>query len=338
MSISLKEIAKLANCSTATVSYVLNGKDVVRKETKDRIMKIIREQKYVPSHLGRILRTGKSEIIGITFCRQSSDVFSHPYYLLMMGAFERVMAEHGYEIILSEYNNTLQESKALPPFLSKGKVDGMIVLGGFPKETIKLFTESTKLPILLLDTYADNASCVIVDNKKAMKNAMLEISKLGHKHANYFGFSLPDYNTEMRIQGFIEGITEYGFDKSKCKIYRNFARLDTGVSEFKKMLELGDWPSVIVSANDNIAIALMDAAKEMGIDVPTQMSFVGFDDTQMAKLVTPQLTTIRTEIAAMGKMAANIMLQKMKDKNRSKTVEIFESSFVLRQSLAAFSS
>ncbi len=337
MKISIKEIAKLANCSTATVSYVLNNKDIVRKETKDKIMKIVRAHNYTRNALGRNLRTGKTETIGITFCRQLADVFQHQFYLVMMSALERVMMENNYEIILSEYTNTTQERKELPPFVAKGKVDGMIVLGGFPKETIKLFTESTNLPIVLLDTYSDNASCVITDGRKAMKNAMLEISKLGHTHAEYFGFSTPDYNIDMRIQGFIEGVEEYGFDKRKCKIHRNFRRIESGVVEFKEMLEQDELPSVIVTANDNIAIALMDAAKNAGIEIPQQMSFVGFDDTPMAQMSNPQLTTIRTEISTMGKMAANIMLQKLKDNNKSKTVEILEPTFVLRQSLAKIS-
>ncbi len=247
------------------------------------------------------------------------------------------MAENNYEIILSEYTNTMQERKDIPPFLAKGKVDGMIVLGGFPKETIKLFTESTSQPVVMLDTFAEDANCVITDGRKAIKNAMFEISKLGHTHVEFFGFSTPDYNTDMRIQGFIEGVEEFGFDKQKCKIHRNFGRVDTGVDEFKKMLAQKNLPSVVMASNDNMAVALMNAAKDAGIDVPTQMGFVGFDDTPIAQMASPQLTTIKTDISAMGTMAANIMLQKIRDKNSPRSIEILEPTFVMRQSLTRIS-
>ncbi len=337
MNISIKSIAKLANCSTATVSNVLNNKGMFSAETKEKIMKIVRKHKYTRNAIGRNLRTGKSETIGITFCRQNADIFQHQFYLVMMSALERVMAENNYEIILSEYTNTMQERKELPPFLAKGKVDGMIVLGGFPKETIKLFTESTSLPVVMLDTFAQDTDCVITDGKKALKNAMREISKLGHTHVEFFGFSTPDYNTDMRIQGFIEGVEEFGFDKRKCKIHRNFGRVDTGVDEFKKMLAQKNLPSVVIASNDNMAIALMNAAKEAGINVPAQMSFVGFDDTPIAQMASPQLTTIKTDISSMGSMAANIILQKIREKNSPRVVEILEPTFVLRQSLTHIS-
>ncbi len=337
MNISIKSIAKLANCSTATVSNVLNNKGMFSAETKERIMEIVRKHKYTRNAIGRNLRTGKLETIGITFCRQNADIFQHQFYLVMMSALERIMAENNYEIILSEYTNTMQERKELPPFLTKGKVDGMIVLGGFPKETIKLFTESTSRPVVMLDTFAENADCVITDGKKAIKNAMREISKLGHTHVEFFGFSTPDYNTDMRIQGFIEGIEAFGFDKRKCKIHRNFGRVDTGVDEFKKMLAQKNLPSVVMASNDNMAVALMNAAKDAGIDVPTQMGFVGFDDTPIAQMASPQLTTIKTDISAMGTMAANIMLQKIRDKNSPRSIEILEPTFVMRQSLTRIS-
>ncbi len=337
MNISIKSIAKLANCSTATVSNVLNNKGMFSEETKEKILKIVRKHKYTRNAIGRNLRTGKSETVGITFCRQNADIFQHQFYLVMMGALERVMAENNYEIILSEYTNTMQERRDLPPFLAKGKVDGMIVLGGFPKDTITLFTESTNLPIVMLDTFSEDADCVITDGKTAIKNAMFEISKLGHTHVEFFGFSTPDYNTDMRIQGFIEGVEEFGFEKRKCKIHRNFGRVDTGVEEFRKMLKQKNLPSVVMASNDNMAIALMNTAKELGIDVPTQMGFVGFDDTPIAQMATPQLTTIRTDISAMGAMAAEIILQKIKEKNRSKIIEILKPTFVLRQSLVKFS-
>ena len=336
MNVSIKSIAKLANCSTATVSNVLNNKGMFSKATKEKIMKIVREQKYTRNAIGRNLRTGKSETIGITFCRQNADIFQHQFYLVMMGALERTLAENNYEIILSEYTNTMQARRELPPFLNKGKVDGMIVLGGFPKEITDMFVASTTLPIVMLDTYAKNADCIITDGKTAVRNAMKEVAKLGHKHVEFFGFSYPDYNTDMRIQGFIEAIEEFGFDKPKCKIHRNFDRIDSAIEEFKKMLSQKHQPSVIITSNDNVAVALMNTAKQLGINVPTQMGFVGFDDTPIAEMAEPQLTTIKTNIVQMGKMAAEIILQKLKNPNLQPCTKILLPSFVARKSLVAY--
>ena len=165
---------------------------------------------------------------------------------------------------------------------------------------------------------------------------MKEVAKLGHKHVEFFGFSYPDYNTDMRIQGFIEAIEEFGFDKPKCKIHRNFDRIDSAIEEFKKMLSQKHQPSVIITSNDNVAVALMNTAKQLGINVPTQMGFVGFDDTPIAEMAEPQLTTIKTNIVQMGKMAAEIILQKLKNPNLQPCTKILLPSFVARKSLVAY--
>ncbi|MBO5254720.1 MAG: LacI family DNA-binding transcriptional regulator [Opitutales bacterium] len=314
MKVSIKTIAKLANCSTATVSNVLNNKGMFSNKTRQKVLDIVHKHKYTLNSVGRTLRTGKSETIGITFYRPNADIFRHEFYLIMMSALERTMAENNYEIILSEYTDTMVERRELPPFLKKGKVDGMIVLGGFPSETIKLFS-STNIPVVMLDTYSENVDCIITDNKKAVENVMLEISKLGHTHVEYFGLSAPDYNTDMRIQGFLSGIEKYGFDKRKCKIRRNFAHIESVEREFQKVLEQTDKPTALIASNDKVAIELINAAVEAGIDVPNDLSIVGFDDIPMASLTSPKLTTIRTDIISMGREAALRLLTKIKNPN-----------------------
>lgn len=333
MKVSIKTIAKLANCSTATVSNVLNNKGMFSTQTRNRVLDIVRKHNYTLNSAGRNLRTGRSETIGITFYRPNADIFRHEFYLIMMSALERTMAENNYEIILSEYTDTMVERRDLPPFLSKGKVDGTIVLGGFPSEITKMIAESGA-PVVLLDTYAENADCVITDNRIAVENLMLEISKLGHTHVEYFGASVPDYNTDMRIQGFLSGVEKFGFDRSKCKVRRNFAHIESVGREFKKILEQSSRPTAIVASNDKVAIALMQTAQELGVDVPNDISIVGFDDIPMASLVSPALTTIRTDISAMGRIAATMLLDKIKNPNTPKgNLKVHTPNLVMRASL-----
>ncbi|MBE6413949.1 MAG: LacI family transcriptional regulator [Verrucomicrobiaceae bacterium] len=334
MKVSIKTIAKLANCSTATVSNVLNNKGMFSMQTRNRVLDIVRKNNYTLNSAGRNLRTGRSETIGITFYRPNADIFRHEFYLIMMSALERTMAENNYEIILSEYTDTMVERRDLPPFLSKGKVDGTIVLGGFPSEITKMLAE-TGAPVVLLDTYAENADCVITDNRTAVENLMLEISKLGHTHVEYFGSSIPDYNTDMRIQGFLSGVEKFGFDRSKCKVRRNFTHIESVGREFKKTLEQSNRPTVIVASNDKVAIALIKSAQELGIDVPNDISIVGFDDIPMASLVSPALTTISTDISTMGRTAATMLLDKIKASNKLSKGElkVLMPKLVMRSSL-----
>ena len=332
MKISIKTIAKLAGCSTATVSNVLNNKGMFSAKTRDKVLEIVRKNNFTINAAGRNLRTGKAETVGITFYRPNADIFIHEFYQTMMGALERTMADNNYEIILSEYTDTMLERKVLPPFLLKGKADGMIVLGGFPRETIKIFAEAP-YPVVMLDSYAQNCDCVITDGMESVENAMAEISKLGHAHADFFGFITPDYNTDMRIKGFLSGIEKFGFDKQKCKIHKNFSNLDSAVEEFDKTMSQKNKPSVIVACNDRLAVSLMAAAKSRGLKIPDDIAFVGFDDIYTASMTTPSLSTIHTDTYAMGREAANILLNKINNPGAKKVVKKVSTVFVRRASL-----
>ena len=333
MKISIKTIAKLAGCSTATVSNVLNNKGMFSQKTRSRVLEIVKKNNYTRNAIGRNLRTGKTETVGITFYRPNADIFRHEFYLGMMGALERTMAENNYEIILSEYTDTMVERGELPPFLAKGKADGMIALGGFPQHSIELFAHSQH-PVVMLDTYAKNVDCVITDGKTAVENAMKRLSELGHKRAFFFGFGLPDYNTDMRIQGFLSGVEKYGFDAQHSKICRNFVDTDGAVKEFQNIINGSARPSVIVSANDKVAVELLSAAKEMGVRVPEDISILGFDDTPISRLTSPKLSTIRTDIENMGRRGALLMLRRLADKDAKPVVEISVPQLIMRDSVA----
>ena len=332
MKISIKTIARLANCSTATVSNVLNNKGMFSDKTRDKVLDIVRKNNYTINSAGRNLRTGRSETVGITFYRPNADIFLHEFYQTMMGALERAMADNNYEIILSEYTDTMLERKVLPPFLSKGKADGMVVLGGFPRETIKLFAEAP-YPVVMLDSFAENCDCVITDGKAAAENAMAEIAKLGHTHADFFGFITPDYNTDMRIKGFLSGVEKFGFDRQRCKIHKNFSNLDSAVEEFRKTMAQTRTPSVVFACNDRLAVSLMAAAKKDGLKIPEDIAFVGFDDIYTASMTTPSLSTIHTDTYAMGREAANILLAKLNGGARGTVVKKIPTAFVRRGSL-----
>ena len=332
MRVSIKTIAKLAECSTATVSNILNDKGAFSESTKKKVLEIVKANNYTRNAIGRNLRLGRSETVGITFYRPNADIFRHEFYLNMMGALERTFAENNYEIILSEYTDTMVGRGELPPFLAKGKADAMIVLGGFPKESLKIFAESG-YPVVMLDTYDDSCDCVITDGRAAVENAMGEISKRGYKSADFFGFGVPDYNTDMRVAGFLSGVEKFGFDKSRCRVCRNFFDVGGAVAEFEKMLASPRRPEVVLASNDRLAAELLAAAKDAGLRVPEDIGFVGFDDTPLAEMVSPKLCTVRTDVGQMGRRGAMLALRRIADRNAERVVDVSVPQFVARGSL-----
>ena len=161
---------------------------------------------------------------------------------------------------------------------------------------------------------------------------MKTVAEAGHTHVEYFAFNMPDYNTDMRIQGFLEGVEEYGMQKDKCKIHRNFIDNESAAKEFRQMLKQTDLPTLVMTANDKIAIALMRCAQECGIKIPQDISFLGFDGIPLSQIIYPRLATIRTDIDLLGRKGALMMLEKLKNPESKPRIEILTPELELHAS------
>lgn len=331
--ISMKQLAEECGCSIATVSYILNGKGSFGKEIRDKVLKLAKKNNYMPNAAARNLRNGKTELVGVIFYRPNADIFSSEFYLTLMKGFQRRLSEFGYDMILSEYTDSMAGNKQLPPFICNRKADGVVILGGFPKKYLKTF-ELISIPTIMLDTYHEKYDSIITDGKNSTEYMVKILHEYGHSKIHYFAYTTEDYNTDMRIKGFLDGVKKYGLNKSQCVLQRNFKTNAEACALLEKVLaKKRNMPSAIMASNDNLAHSLMEKAKSMKIKIPDDLSFVGYDDTAVAARSTPPLSTLRTDVEYLGEFGASAILNRIKNPSAPVKATSLSSEPLIRESL-----
>lgn len=308
---SIKEIAKLADCSIATVSNVLNGKGRVSEKIKDKIFTICREHGYLPNSAGRNLRRRQNEIIGLMFYPSCSAIFSNIFYAEVMEALEAVMEERGFDILLA--GSDFQKNPTEPPrFMRQGKIDGVILLGGFPKEAVSEL-HRFGLPLLFLDNHVDGVpvDSVITDGFGGCQQTVEHLVAQGHRDILFMAHRHEDFNASDREAGFLAAVKSHGLSETACRSIRDFANTEEAYALLKQELASSQPPTAIIAVNDTLGAELSENLQADGRSIPEDLTIFGFNDDYDSRRVHPQLSTVRINKQAMGKMGAQMILDRI---------------------------
>ncbi len=330
---SLKDIAKLVGCSTTTVSNVLNGKGLFGEEVKEKVLKAVKKYNYSINASARNLRMGITETIGVLFYRPNADIFKSEYYLTMMYSLQKELFKQGYEILLSEYTDENAINKEVPRIVRNGRVDGVVILGGFPNSAGKMLSE-LNIPTIMLDSFSEHLDSIITDGANSVFNSVKALVELGHKRLSYFAYKAEDYNTENRINGFKKAICELSLDENICRVVRNFSTNEEACEQFEKMIESSERPTAILASNDSLGASLLEHANKMGLSVPKEISFFGYDDTYVSTRCVPQLSTVHVDTNTIGIEGAKMIVERIKNPSKPIIHKIFDCQLRLRSSIS----
>ena len=333
-SLSIREIAKLADCSVSTVSNVLNAKEgFFSEETRQRVMKVVRENNYISNSAGRNLRKGRTETVGVVFYPKNTDIFGSEFYINLLRSLQSTLAENNYEMLLSEYTSEMFSEGLAPQCVLRGKVDGIVVLGGFPQEAVNSI-KSYEIPTVYLDFLTENADCVISNGRMAVREIVKRLVLQGHTHIECFAYGLNSHSSSVRVDGFRDGIRETGLDKNLCRSHENLTNTESALRVLDNVLSSERVPTAIIHSNDFLASILMSHALDKKVKVPQDIAFFGYDDISLSRNSRPPLSTVHINIDAMGKSAAEILLNRIENNQSEFVVKILSPEIIERESSA----
>lgn len=330
--LTIKDIAKKADVSVATVSKVINGYDDIGEATKVKVLKIIKENNYRPNANAQSLRTNKSFLVGLFFKDHQDSGFKHPFFRGIISGLEERLLENNYDMILFSANWEDQFS-----YLEKCQfrnVDGAILMG-VPKDDPKLpELLKAKIPSVFidLDISADKASYIISDNEKGAREAVRHLAELGHQKIAVIEGEEITIPTQKRLAGYKAEMKAQNFEIKDEWIIQGRFSVEGGIQAMSEILKLEDQPTAIFCMGDEIAVGAMQKIKERGLSVPTDYSIVGFDDIEISQYLNPALTTIRQQKHEMGLEAANTILKMINQPGVKVKPQIIETDFILRDS------
>lgn len=327
MSVTIRDVAKKANVGVGTVSRVLNNSPAVRDETRRRVIAAIKELNYTPNPIARRLSTGETLTVGVVL-----PYLTMPSYIARLRGIQIILADTKYDLILFDIENPKQRDSFFKNLSLKSKVDGVLLISLPPDDEQAEVLSHSDVPVVLVDGYHPSICCVYPDDQKGGNIATKHLIDLGHKKIAFLSdyLSTPFHpSMSLRYQGYRETLEEEQIPfVPSYQIEGEFGRINAK-SMAKKLLLQEDPPTAIVAASDTHAIGVIDAASELGIKVPEELSVIGYDNIRDAEYV--NLTTIDQHLVESGMLGANMLLDLLSN-HKSTTIrqEKLEVDLVIR--------
>ncbi|MBU3172067.1 LacI family DNA-binding transcriptional regulator [Clostridium estertheticum] len=330
MEVTIKDIAKIANVSHTTVSRALNNSPFISDLTKAKIMTIAKELNYVPNYSAKSLVLNRSYNIGLIFTTISEATSSRFFYETISGVNSAIKGSYNLVVRgIDDYRDfTSVNSK---------RFDGIILMSQSNSDNSFIYyLMEKKIPLVVLNRYIDESSIVNIlsSDKKGVYEAVNYLIQNGHKDIAIIEGKKGFNSTTERKNGFLNALIENKIQINSKYIVEGNYTIGSGYDAMKKLLSLSEIPTAVFCSNDEMAIGAMKATAEAGLNVPNDISIMGFDGMQLGDYLTPALTTVRRPIIEISKIGAEKLLSIIENNTDDGEKIYISTELIKRESVA----
>lgn len=319
MKITIYDVAKIAGVSTATVSKVINNSGRISAKTKKKVLTIIDKYQYQPNVLASAMK-GKFTY-QIAFLIPDID---NPVYAQYLKLIEENGQEAGFSIVMcSTGSDAVKEAKHVA-FMRQRSVDGFIIASKFQNEPLLAELLKEQVPVILFayENPQISVDTVTVDDFQGGYAATEHLISLGHRSIGVIGENT--YSCSERIRGYHAALQDVGIRAEERLIVCGGSRLEEAETSGEKLLGYDNRPSAIFGCNDIMAVGAMRAARKQGLEIPKDLSIIGFDDTAWCRIVHPELSSIAMPLQELGKKAMDVIVNQIESREKPRqTVRMF---------------
>jgi LacI family transcriptional regulator len=304
---TIKDVAKYTGLSIATISKYINGGNVLEKN-KIVIEEAIKALNFRVNEMARGLKTNKSRTVGILIPDLKSIFFTS-----IVSNIENILIKQGYSTIICDYKGDLELQQQKLQFLINKMVDGIVLmpLGNEDKSIQAVLQDG--IPIVLIDRVLKEIECdvVLVDNLNGAYDAVEQFIMKGHKRIGIIVGPENIYTAQERLKGYYRVHEDYNMPIYEELIKHGDYQIESGYKLLNQLLDMKNPPSAIFVTNYEMTLGAIMAINERNVVVPEQLSLIGFDNLQMAKIVKPPLSIVMQPMDAIGEIAADILLKRL---------------------------
>ncbi len=334
MSVTIKDIAKLANVSHTTVSRALNNSPLINEETKKKIKEIAKEVNYVPNYNAKSLVLHKSYTIGLFFTSITYGTSPNFFFDAIKGVNSSINDQ--YNLVVRAIDNYKEFSS-----INNKRFDGIILMSQSDADNEFIYhVVSKKIPLVILDRDIDIESDKVInilsDDKEAVFNAVNYIIKNGHKDIAILTGRKEFKSTEKRKEGFINALIKNKVQINGEYIISGNYSLDGGYKAMTELINLEKPPTAVFCSNDDMAIGAIKAITDAGLKIPQDISIIGFDDINFSEYTSPSLTTIKRKIERISEIGGEKILDMIDGKNIDEEKIFVETDFIIRDSVSEY--
>lgn len=328
----MKEVARAAQVSVATVSHVINGTRFVSPALAERVQEAMRGLGYTPDATARSLRVRRTQTIGLVIPDNSN-----PFFAQLAQVIEEEGFEAGYTTILGNSTEQAERERRYVETLVSKRVDGLIAaLSRDDDGSLAAILGPSRIPLVVIDrdVRMPGADVVVYDNAGGARAATRHLLELGHVHIGCIAGPADVRPAAERVEGFRGALREAGLALQEEHVVEGDFHYDGGRSAAARLLDESDGLTAIVAGNDLMAAGAMRLLAERGLRVPEDVSVVGFDDAPLAEMVSPALTTVRQPLQAMAQTAVSLLLERIAGTDGGVQRRVLPTELVVRGSTA----
>ena len=332
--VTIKDVAKAAGVSPATISYVLSGKANISDETRKRVTDAVESLGYVPNLSARALVNNDSKLIGVVIPQTepgSKLLLNNAFYSEIISSIEYEARLLGYQIIISGMDaNESYFKTAL-----QRNLDGVIVIGAYSKDFYQ-DVKKTNMPIVTIDSYMEDHyfHSVTINDQYGGYVATKYLIEKGHRSIALFtGIIKEGGVVKKRFDGYADALKEFGIELDKACVFQSGIDFKAGQEMAQRFAKLQKKPTAIFCTADIVAMGAIKALHSLGIHVPEDVSIIGFDNLSISSYTVPGLTTVQQDISMKGKIAVKFLIESVADRSTPKQEEILPIHIVERESV-----
>ncbi len=331
MPATIHDVAKRAGVGIGTVSSVLNNSRPVNETTRQRVLMAVSELDFVPNPSGRRLSKGKTHTLGVVI----------PFFIIAsqterLRGVMSVIAGSDYDISLFTIETVLQREKVLQTVPRRGRIDGLLIFSLSLGEDDLSRISQESIPTVLVEGDHPNLHSISLDHVAGAKNAVEYLLRLGHRKIAYIGDYLEDpfktFFSLDRYHGYCQALQAAGLVVSEQYLYQGWHDRNEAYQMAFELLNMPDRPTAIFAFSDEQAIGVLDAARKLQINVPEDLSIIGYDDIELAHFA--QLTTVRQNLFESGVRGINLLLEAITNPDMPLTKLQMPTELVIRRTTA----
>lgn len=327
----LSDVAKVAGCSSATVSRVLNAPASVKEDIRRRVEIAVQDLGYMRNGAARALRSRRTHIIGTVI-----PTLNNAIYAQLVGALQDTLGRQGYSLLVTASEFSLDQELVQVRLLVERGVEGLVLVGNLHRPALFNLLDGQGLPYVTTYTYSPKSGhpSVGFDNAAAMARIVDFLLDLGHRDfAMVSGIRQDNDRVTERVQGAVAALAARGIALNPDRIVEEPYSIQGGRAALRRILDSGVRPTALICGSDVLAFGALIECASRGIQVPKDMSISGFDDLEFAAFLNPPLTTLAVPAVEMGRRAGEYIMARLRGRPHVEHVPL-ETNLILRTTTA----
>ncbi|WP_209215495.1 ribose operon transcriptional repressor RbsR [Erwinia sp. QL-Z3] len=328
---TMKDVARLAGVSTSTVSHVINNNRFVSDAVREKVTTAISQLNYAPSALARSLKLNQTRTIGMLLTASSN-----PFYSEVVRGVERSCYERGYSLVLCNTDGDENRmNRSLETLLQK-RVDGLLIMcteSHIP--SVEILTRYPSIPSVMMDWSPFDGGSDIIQDNSLLGGEMATRHLISRGYTRIACIAGPQDKTpaRLRLEGFHQAMKQAGLPVLPGYIVAGDLEFEGGYNAMNQLLALNPLPQAVFTSNDAMAVGVYHALYQAGLSVPQDIAVIGYDDIELARYMTPPLTTIHQPKDELGELAIDTLLHRLAEPGGSQQLLVLTPELVERGSV-----